>query len=346
MSIYLILFFKIILKIIPIKCQSNLKSHKILDQNSYYKEDSLFNNSFIDFINYKIYHINRDNIIHKNQNDKNFPLEFQLEEQNNISLKCINETCLDIELSEHKYISFDFDRVLSTNGGIYANILILYGLFSLKRGYIYINLSFIFYGSFGCFLFIREICQYMELFGYLTTLNEKSETIVYLVFYMSIIISFLYGLVCNFTTYLKYITLGFVEGIIISKIIFYLFLFIDIFNKNLLLYYFITETIICLIIISLITFYKNKNSRFTIVNLAIIGAFGIMFAINIICGGLPFIPFLILASTYDEKNLYEKILNNNIFGNYTFVFLIFLICGIYWNTKSYKKLKTKVIGLK
>ena len=265
-----------------------------------------------------------------------------IEKQNKISLQCIKEMCLDIELSEHKVISFDFDRILSTNGGIYSYILIIYGLFSLKRGYTYINLSFIFYGSFGFLLFIREICHFFELNGYLSTLNEKSEIIVYIVFYLTLIISLLYGFVCHFYNLLKYLTLGFIEGILLSKNIFLLLLYLKILNNNLLLNYFLTEVIITLSIISIIIYFKNKYPKFTIFNIAITGGFAIIFAVNIINGGFPFIPYLILASKYEENNLYEKILNKNIFGYYAFLFLIFLFCGIYWSNSSYNKLKNKM----
>lgn len=346
MSLYYLLLFKIILNIIPTNCQSNLSSHNIIDQYSYYSDDKKFNNSFIDFTNYKVYKINRDNIIHKNENNKNFQLEFNIKGQNKISLQCINEACLDIELSEHNVISFDFDRMLSTNGGIYSYILIIYGLFSLKRGYTYINLSFIFYGSFGFLLFIREICHFLELNGLLSTLNEKSEIIVYIVFYLTLIISLLYGFVCHFYNLLKYITLGFIEGILLTKIFFFLLLYLKILNNNLLLKYFIVEVIIILTTVSIIIYCKNKYPKFTIFNIAITGGFGIIFAVNVINGGFPFIPYLILASKYEESTLYEKILNKNIFGYYAFLFLILLFCGIYWSNSSYNKLKSKMTKLK
>ena len=47
----------------------------------------------------------------------------------------------DIDLSEHKFITFDFDRLISKLGGIFSYLLILYGFFSLGRGYVYFNLT-------------------------------------------------------------------------------------------------------------------------------------------------------------------------------------------------------------
>ena len=319
---------------------SELISHKILEQFSHYNEEKLFNNSFIDFINYKVYYIDKKNIIHKDQENNNFQLNWKLN-GTEIEINCFNESCLPFGLPQHKVISFDLDRLLSNNGGIFAYIIILYGFFSLKRGYIYINLSFIFYGSFSFLLFIIEICQLFEITGNLGTLHKSSETIVYLVFYSTLIISILYGFVCHFSKNLKFISLGFIEGIFISKILFYLLVTLKIIINNLLLHYLMLLLFCSFAIMIVFVYLQNKYSKFSIINISLIGGFGIIFGTNIINGGLPFIPYLILLSKYKENELFKKILDKNIAGFYISFLLILLFCGIFWNNSSYNKLKSK-----
>ena len=192
-------------------------------------------------------------------------------------------------------ISFDFDRLLSTNwvGGVYAYILILYGFFSIKRGFKYINLSFIIYGTFGFILFINEIIQLFELIGCLSSEFKQSEILVKLIFYSTFIISLIYGFMCHFSKYLKYVTFGFIEGVMTTKIIFYIFLNLKIIKNSGLLYYFLFELFFLGIFITILSYLKNKYPKFSIANISIISAFGIIFGINIINGGLPFVPYLI-----------------------------------------------------
>ena len=335
--ILLLLFFRVI----TIKCQKEFYSHNILEQYSYYNKEKQFNNSFIDFMNYKIYYINKNDIIHKNQDNNNFNLKWKLEEKNKISIECINETCIDIELSEHKVISFDFERLLTTNGAVFSYILILYGLFSLKRGYIYINLSFIFYGGFSFVLFVREFCQLLKITGNLNDLHKGSKIVSYLVFYSTLIISVLFGFVCHFSNNLKYISLGFIQGIFFSKIIFYLFVTLKIINNNLLLHYFLLIFFSAVINMILFGFLKNKYPKITIIIISSIAGFAIIFGVFQINGGVPFIPYLILSSKYKEKSLFDKLLNNNLIGYYIFLLLILVFCGFYWNNSSFNKLKNK-----
>ena len=337
----LLLIFFLVIGIKRIKSQSEFYSHNILEQYSCYNKDKKFNNSFIDFMNYKVYYINKNNIIHKNQENNDFNLRWSLEEKKKISIECINETCIEIELSEHKVISFDFEKLLSTDGGIIAYILILYGLFSLKRGFIYINLSFIFYGSFSFILFIREICQFLKITGNLSDLYKGSEILSHFVFYSTLIISILYGFVCHFSNILKYISLGFVEGIIFSKIIFYLVVSLKILNNNLLLHYFLLLLFCSTVNMVVFGFLKNKYPKITILIISNIAGFGIIFGVYLINGSLPFIPYLILSSKYKEKSLYDKLLDNNLIGYYMFLLLILVFCGVFWNNSSFNKLKNK-----
>lgn len=344
------IIIELLFLIIEINCQSKLSSHNILDQFSYYSKNSklknIFNNTFIDFLNYKLYDINKSDIIHKNNSYQNFQLKWIIQNNNNISLKCVNETCLDIDLAEHSVISFDFDKLLSTNGAILLYIIILYGLFNLKRGYIYINLSFIIYGSFSFLLFMREICQLLVIKGSLKTLSDNSKALVYFVFYSTWIISILYGFVCHFSNYLKYISFGFIEGNLFSKMIFYFLIFSKIINKNLFLDYFIISLLFTIIFMAILGYLKNKNEIFNIINIAIIGGYGIIFGINIIVGGLPFIPYLILSSNYEEKSLYQNLIDNSQKWFYSILFISLIICGIYFNFSSFKKLRNKKIKTK
>ena len=337
---FCLLLIEFLLRIIPLNGQTNLNSHTVLEHYSYYDETQKFNNTFIDFINFKVYLFDKNNIIHK-QNNNDFILQWNITEENKLLIQCLDITCSDIELSEQNVISFDFDKLLSTNGGIFAYSLILYGFFSFKRGYIFINLSIIFYGSFGFVLFIREIIQLLELTGGLSSEHKNSGIIVYLVYYSTLIISILYGFVCLFLQNLRYITFGFIEGNILSKIIFYLFIYFRIINKYLLLSYFLIELFLLAIVISLFVYLKNKYPKVNIVNIAIIGAIGIIIGINIINGGMPFIPYLILTSKYEENDIYAHILEKNNIGFYAFLFVTFIFCGFYWNNSSYMKLKNK-----
>ena len=328
---------------IPMLIFQTLNSHNILEQFTYYDTKEI-NNSFVDFINYKIYQIDRSNIIHKNQNNRSFILKWEITEQNNFSIQCFEENCMDINLSEQKVISFDFERLLSTSwgGGAYSYILILYGFFSIKRGYKFINLSFIIYGTFGFVLFIKEIIQLLELIGCLNSEFKKSEILVSIVFYSTFIISIIYGFICHFSKYLKYATLGFIDGIMINKTIFYIFLYLKIIKNNALLYYFLMELFFSGIFIALLLYLKNNFPNVNIINISIISAIGIIFGINIINGGLPFIPYLILILKYEETHLYEAILGKNKIMYYAILFIIFLFCGIVWNKSYYNLLENKL----
>ena len=337
------LLISIFFENIPMFVFQILNSHNILEQFTFYDNYTKINNSFIDFINYKVYLIDKSSIMHKNENNTNFFLNWRITKQNDFSIQCVKENCEDINLSEHKVISFDFDRLLSTNwgGGVYAYILILYGFFSIKRGFKFINLSFIVYGTFGFVLFIREIIQLFELIGCLSSEFKKSEILVKMIFYSTFIISIIFGFICHFSNYLKYATLGFIEGAMICKLIFYIFLALKIIKNNALLYYFLMELFILGISITLLSYINNKYPKFSIINISIVSAIGIIFGINIINGGFPFIPYLILILKYEETDLFDAILDKNIIFFYAFLFIIFSFCGFYWNNSYYNLLKNK-----
>ena len=93
-------------------------------------------------------------------------------------------------------------------------------------------------------------------------------------------------------------------------------------------------------------YLKNKFPKINIINISLVGGFGIVFGINIINGGLPFLPYLILSSEYKENFLYESLLNNNILGYYASLLFILIICGFFWNKASYDKLKSRKLKSK
>ena len=66
----------------------------------------------------------------------------------------------------------------------------------------------------------------MELYGHLNIEDDQSKDFLWAVFCLSLFVCILYGLVCYHSKYLKYITFGFINGLFISKIAFFLQLFL------------------------------------------------------------------------------------------------------------------------
>ena len=130
-------------------------SHTVLIQENYYGTQDRISKSFIDFTKYKIYRIDDHRIYHKEGANPKFKLKWA--DNNDISLECINGDekddeyikCAQIDLNDHDFIAFDIDRYIAKLGGIFTYLLVLYGFFSLRRGYVYFNLTIIFYSSFG-----------------------------------------------------------------------------------------------------------------------------------------------------------------------------------------------------
>ena len=76
-----------------------------------------------------------------------------------------------------------------------------------------------------------------------------------------------------------------------------------------------------------------------------LSAYGILYGLHILIGGLPFLPFLILSKTEDqrygdekyiEEGLYEILKNNNALYIYVIFFVILSIIGFYFNYSNYK----------
>lgn len=308
-------------------------SHTILEQESYYNREDVILNTFIDFTKYKIYKIKKELIYRKIEGvEPKFKLVWKGED---ISLNCIDMKCTDIDLNNHDLITFDYDRLIAKLGGIFSFLLILYGFFSLRRGLVYFNLTVVFYGSFGFILFFREL---FELFELTTRLNSEYETSIYIcntVFAFSLISCILYGYVCHLSKYLKYMTFGFINGLFLSKLIYYFLL--KMISGGFYLTYFLLELITCLIFIILFIFLQNKYLMFNIVNIVIIASYGIIYGINILFGGLPFIPYLIIVKEdAEEGDLFDKLTSNNIIHLYAIFYAIILAYGIYKNYSNYK----------
>lgn len=76
-----------------------------------------------------------------------------------------------------------------------------------------------------------------------------------------------------------------------------------------------------------------------------LSAYGILYGLHILIGGLPFLPFLILAKSkyaiyddvkYRENGLYEGLRDNNSLLSYIIFFVILSVIGFYFNYSNYK----------
>ena len=316
-------------------------SHTILLQESYYGEEDIIDKTFIDFPNYKVYKMDIGRIYSTNNKEGKGGVNpsYQLTwKGNEISLKCSNQSrefkCADIDLQDHDFITFDYDRLISKLGGIFSYLLVLYGFFALRRGYVYFNLTVIFYCTFGFILFFREFCELLELNDNLNSEDDKSERILITVFVFSLISALGYGAACHISKYLKYITFGFIDGLLISK--FFYYYLIKALNKNYLLAYFLLELFTCIIMIVFFIFIQNKYVKFSIFNICFMASYGIIYGINILFGGVPFIPFFILSKRYDDEYLFPKLCSKNYIYHYGTCFICLCIYGSYSNYINYK----------
>lgn len=321
-------------------------SHRILEQKLIYDENHKITSTFIDFINYKIYKISVERIFHKEES-----VDFQLKWDKNghITFGCFNDEtkrikCSDIDLSEHSYTSFEYDRLTSKIGGISSYLLILYGIFCLSKGYIYFNLTILFYGSFGFILFVREVFELLELIDLLSSETDTAEIMSYIIFYGSLLTSILYGFVCLNSKYLKYITFGFINGLLFSKSFFFYLLIRIITISNLTQFYFIFELFSVIIFILLFIIFQNKYPIISITYIVLMASYGIIYAFNVLFGGISFIPFLILAKKYEdfeEIHLYKLLIDGLFKYFYLVVFFIMVGIGIYKNKDNYNILMNR-----
>jgi len=343
-----------LLEILSFKCDDEepletiFVSPTILQQELYYHQEDIINNSFIDLANFKIYNISMENIYHTTNTDQpNFRLIWaNITGKNELSIECKMSSekkvkCAHIDLSDHSFITFDYDRLITKLGGIFAYILILYGLFSLRRGYVYYNLTVIFYGSFSYILLIREICECFELNQVLNSDEQNSINILYTVFTFSLVTCILYGYLCHFSKYLKYINFGFINGLFLTKIIYYFF--IKILSDYFILVYYLFEIFICLFMIILFIFLQNKYLYFNITCIVIISSYGILFGLNILFGGLPFIPYHILIKLWKDEDFHERLCSGNFKYAYGTFFILMCAYGFYKNYINYQIAMNKKI---
>ena len=331
-----------------------LVKQTILEHAIYYNETNTqlitINNSFIDFYLFRFYYMNMTQI-NPRKNDLMFDFVFDnytKEEQNDlepyISIQCTKNVtyrmrCNDIFLNETEYVSFDYDYCITRTGGFISFLLILVGLFCLRYGYIYFNITSAFYSGFSILLFFREFCELMELNHGLDNRHDKSQRFALTVYILSLLTGVAYGYISIKTKYLKYISFGFIVGLIFAKFLYFLILMGI--NKNLFIGYILTEITSCIFFIILFFLFKNKYPKISIVYISILLSYGILYGIHILIGGLPFLPYLILAKTkyepYDiEKGLYERLKSKSAIIFYLIFFVVITVLGFFLNYTRYK----------
>ena len=319
-------------------------SHTVLIEANYYGKQDKISDAFADFTKFTIYKINKTLIYHKIQTEiPTFKLIWDT--NNEISLECEEKIrCTEIQLNRHKFNTFDMDIFIAQLGGVFSYLLLLYGFFSLRRGIVYFNLTVIFYGSFGFLLFVREIFQLYELIDKLNTEDHTSNNIKIAIFCFTIPSCLMYGAACHFSKYLKYITFGFINGLFFSKIIYYFL--IKVLTGKYLLVYFLLELFFCLGLMILFIFLQNKYIRISILYICFIAGYGIIYGINILFGGLPFFPFLILAKQYkeEETGFYDKLVEKSYISLYGIFYLILVGFGYYENYVNFRIATHKILN--
>ena len=326
----------------------------ILEHAMYYDETNNqpinITNSFIDFYLFRFYYMNMTQINpRKNDLMFDFVLDNYTEEQQNdlepyISIQCTKNVtyrmrCNDIFLNETEYVSFDYDYCITRTGGVISFLLILVGLFCLRYGYIYFNITSAFYSGFSILLFFREFCELMELNHGLDNRHDKSQRFALTVYILSLLTGVAYGYISIKTKYLKYISFGFIIGLTFGKMLYFLIL-ISI-QKNIFLGYIITEIMCCIFFIIFFILFRNKNPIITIIYVSILLSYGILYGLHILIGGIPFLPYLILAKEpykpYDiEKGLYDRLKDKSAIIFYFVFFVIITVLGFFLNYNRYK----------
>ena len=327
----------------------------VMEQASYYnnsdtKSSINITHSFIDFYMFRFYYINMSKI-NPNIDKKKVTFRFYFEKLNSnknntldafISIKCTDGfRCNKFEPEEHQYVSFDFDLYITSTGGVISFLLILVGIFCLMNGYIYFNITTAFYSGYSIFLLLREICELMELNHSLNT-NDTSYAISLTVYIFSIITSLAYGYISIKTKYLKYISFGFIIGLIFAKVLyFYILVIFKPEGDNIFLGYFVIEILSCIGFIIFFFLFNNKNLKITIGTVSILASYGFLYGFHILLGGIPFLPFFILSKTKFEKyelevHLFNNLKNGNKMHYYALAFVLIAIGGFYLNYSRYK----------
>ena len=359
-----IIYYFLLFLIFPFqKCENEdinrtiIVSQTILQQAIYYEEyNSTIIDTFVDFNSLKFYKINMETIHHKGGDMMIF--EFFFNEDDLLNIQCKTDEspgiiCNKIYLEEHNSYSFFFDYKIAEYGGIISFILILFGFLFLLQGYIYYNLTIVFYSSFCIFLFWREFFECMEILQILNTENEKSQTFCFTCFVISIFSSIAYGYVNLLFKFLRYFSLGIIEGIILGKFLFFFILLLLKDEEEIELKLFITEISCAFVFMVSWILLKDKYPKVTMVRLSLIASFGITFGLNVLFGGYPYMPFLILAKKYqdedDESNtLFKRLSGRNNLRIYLGLYALFSIVGCYFNinnTKTFMEKARKKISI-
>ena len=138
-------YLKILLLLAIPLCSREIRvSHTILKQESYYQKNTTICERFIDFLNLKMYKIDSERVYRVNNKTKDYNFNLIWVNNNNkdeISIECKDNIqsgmkCINIDLMDHYFMTFDFDKLIFDYGGIFSYLLILYGLFSLRTGYV------------------------------------------------------------------------------------------------------------------------------------------------------------------------------------------------------------------
>ena len=310
---------------------------------------------FIDFYYYRFYYIEMDKINPNReiQNNITFVFYFNITTKKNknnnltepdealISIKCSpGFTCYDIYLDEHDYVSFDFDRMITSTGGVISFLLISFGFFCIYKGYIYFNITSAFYSGYSIFLLFREMCQLMEINHSLSNVHDTSKDISLTVYIFSILTGLVYGYISIKIKYLRYISFGFIEGLIFAKALYYLLLYALKEQHSVFLGYFLIEMLSCLCVIIVFALFRNKYYIMTIVNVSLLSSYGIVYGFHILVGGIPFLPFLILSKTrhgeYLDEALYDVLEQGDKIPYYFVAFCLLAMIGFYLNYTGYK----------
>ena len=327
---------------------------RILEQSTYYENDTInFTRCFLDFHELKYYYIDTKNIHSINTDNPLFRFFIDKTDKENakISIKCQEDgkiKCNSIDLDEHTSIQFFYDYRLASTGCILTFLLVLVGLFCLRNGYIYYNLTIAFYSAFSFILFWREFCEFLELLDQLNTKDATSQRVAYCVYLFSILTSVVFGYISMKIKYIRYFTFGYIDGLVISKFLY--FLILDGIDSSIILKYFITELVFCLAFIIFWVIFKEKYPNITMVNICVISTYGIIFGTNLIVGGLPFIPFYILAKAAKvekdipakmDTDIYDLMKGKSHLDIYTGIFIFFVLIGSYFNISNYKAFMEK-----
>ena len=330
----------------------------IMEHASYYpkgKNATSYNitRSFIDFYMFRFYYIDMKKI-NPNIDESKVTFDFYFLEKSSsesdrtnesteaeISIKCSFQfRCNEFYSKEHKYVSFDFDYYIAQTGGVISFLLVLVGIFCLLNGYIYFNITTAFYSGLSFFLLWREICELMEINHNLDTLHDTSIAISKTVYAFSLITSVAYGYISIKTRYLKYISFGFIDGLIFAKVLYFFILFPLSENDKVFLGYILIEVISCACFIVFFFIFRNKYLKISIGNVSILATYGILYGFHILIGGIPFLPFCILSKTlFEEKiedDLFFVLKNGSKIYFYIGAFVLIFILGFYLNYTRYK----------